>query len=81
VDVPSGAKVELVFADSSITEENVFEKINAYSREGTTGANLIRRDGTTFADEKAFKKAFVISAGTDGVHVWPKRGSFCIRIQ
>jgi hypothetical protein len=81
VDVPSGAKVELVFADSSITAANVFEKINAYSRQGVTAANVIRRDGVTFASEAAFKKAFTISGGADGVYVWPKRGSFCIRIK
>ena len=81
VDVPSGAKVELVFADSSITAANVFEKINTYKRDNVDTANVIRRDGVTFADEKAFKKAFTILGEADGVHVWPKRGSFCIRIR
>ena len=79
VDVPSGAKVEFVFADSSITEENVFEQIKDCSK--YSAYNVIRRDGVTYADEKAFKKAFTISAEADGVHVTPKRGSFCIRIR
>ena len=79
VDVPSGAKVEFVFADSSITAANVFEQIKDCSK--YSAYNVIRRDGTTFADEKAFKKAFTILGEADGVHVWPKRGSFCIRIR
>ena len=72
VDVSSNANVVLVFADSSIAATNVFEKINTYKRDNVDTANVIRQDGKTFANERAFKKAFSISGEADGVHVKPK---------
>ena len=78
VDVPARAKVEFVLTDSSVTPENVFEKVKDY---GTSAKNVLRRDGVIFEDVAAFRKAFMISGTTGDVHLNAKNGGLCIRIR
>ena len=81
VDVPARSKVELVFTDSSVTTENVFEKVKDAVWSSDKAYNVLRRDGAIFEDVAAFRKAFMISGTTGDVHLNAKNGGLCIRIR
>ena len=72
INIPEGAKVELLFQNEAITPANAYEKLGGFLRIG----------GVAFEDEEAFRKAFAVtgSVGNTRVRSW-NVPPMCIRIQ